>query len=98
MKRLLIATLMTIASCGFAVAAEDKDHPPTGTMEKETPEMKSPEGTEKMHPPQKAMDEATPAQKKTDPAPKGASSSASAAVFPAWDTRKAGEGLTLSKK
>ena len=101
MKRLLAIALFSAMPFAFANAqAPDKEHPPQKAMEKETPEMKNPEGTEKLHPPQKAMDEATPTEKKGEAsASKSASStSAAAAQFPAWDTRKAGEGMTLKSK
>ena len=100
MKKLIVSAVIALAPLSFALAgAPDKGHPPEKAMDKATPEMKNPEGTEKLHPPQKAMDEATPTEKKSDPAAsKSAGSTAAAADFPSWDTRKAGEGMTLKSK
>lgn len=99
MNKFIIAVLASTLPFGTALAASpDKEHPPQKATEQATPEMKNPEGTDKLHPPQKAMDEATPNEKASSGASAGESgsaSTASAAVFPEWDTRKAGEGMDL---
>lgn len=100
MKKIAVALMVSALPFGAAMAASnDKEHPPQKATESATPEMKNPGGTEKLHPPQKAMDEATPAEKSTDGASSGTSGSsggaASAAKFPDWDVRKAGESVDL---
>ena len=103
MNKLIVAILASTLPFGAVLAASpDKEHPPQKATEQATPEMKNPGGTDKLHPPQKAMDEATPTEKSPD-ASSGAStgdsgsatSAGSAAEFPEWDTRKAGESIEL---
>ena len=99
MKKLIGIAILALAPLSFALAgAPDKDHPPQKATDEATPEMKNPGGTEKLHPPQKAMDEATPVEKKGEKAAAGGSSGGAAQTeaAPSWDTRKAGEGVSLT--
>ena len=98
MKKLISAAVIAIAPLSFALAgAPDKEHPPQKATDEATPEMKNPGGTEKLHPPQKAMDEATPVEKKGEAAAGGSSGGAAQTeASPSWDTRKAGEGISLT--
>lgn len=95
MKKIILATIIALAPA-VALAADKKEHPPEKAMDAATPEMKNPDGTEKLHPPQKAMDEATPTEKKADAPASGGGGNAQTEAPPAWDVRKAGEGVKLT--
>jgi hypothetical protein len=99
MKKLIGVAVLALTPLSFALAgAPDKDHPPQKATDEATPEMKNPGGTDKLHPPQKAMDEATPVEKKGDKAAAAGSSGGASQTeaAPSWDTRKAGEGVSLT--
>ena len=98
MKKMIGVAVLALTPLSFALAgAPDKDHPPQKATDEATPKMKNPGGTEKLHPPQKAMDEATPVEKKGEKAAATSSAGASQTeAAPSWDTRKAGEGVSVS--
>jgi len=95
--KILVLVLATIIAAPLAATAAEKEmHPPEKAMDKAVPKMKNPDGTEGLHPPQKAMDSAVE-QQKLRPGGGANASVSSAASFPDWDKRVAGQTLDLTK-
>ena len=86
MRRMLIATIVSLAAGTVAYAQDPAPkpdanavHPPTGRVEQVTPTMKAPDGQE-LHPPTGRVGEAVPPMKSTDAQSTGESTEAGSFV------------------